>query len=247
MTFALKSVHHALFKARVVRTRAAFRAACAPFFKEIAALEKEASAFQARVDAGSAQWEECDEETGASWSYGEELSERRSDAEDALLTIRKAFAIMTYHLWERGALRWAPCKTKSPNHADLIAALTAATIAVDAKSLGELKKLANCLKHNSTRSGPDLYADRPDFFDGNFDPNAIHPATGKPFSRIEWADNIALTDGDIEQFLTTVLNSSQGSLPTPTAKYDAVRTQVSGDVEASNRQIELRLCFVVAL
>lgn len=207
MTFALKSVQHALFKARVARTRAAFRSACAPFYEEIAALEKDAFAFQTRVDAGSAQWEEHDEETGASWSYGEELSERRADAEDALLTIRKAFAIMTYHLWERGALRWAPCK-KSPNHADLIAALTVATIAVDAKSLGELNKLVNCLKHNSFKSGPDLYAARPEFFDIDFDPNALHPTTGKPFSRIDWADNIALTDDDIEQFLTTVLNSA---------------------------------------
>lgn len=79
---------------------------------------------------------------------------------------------------------------------------------VDAKSLGELNKLVNCLKHNSTKSGPDLYTARPDFFDSDFDPNAIHPATGKPFTRIEWAENIALTDGDIEQFLTTVLNSA---------------------------------------
>ena len=208
MTFALKSVQHALFKARVARTRAAFRSACVPFYEEIAALEKEAPAFQTRVDAGSAQWEEHDEETGASWSHGEELSERRADAEDGLLTIRKAFAIMTYHLWERGALRWAPCKKKSPNHADLIAALTVATIAVDAKSLGELNKLVNCLKHNSAKSGPDLYAARPEFFSSDFDPNAIHPTTGKPFSRIDWADNIALTDDDIEQFLTTVLNSA---------------------------------------
>src|SRR5258706_5962970 len=43
MTFALKSVQHALFKDRVARTRAAFRAACAPFYEEIAALEKEAA------------------------------------------------------------------------------------------------------------------------------------------------------------------------------------------------------------
>lgn len=208
MIFSLKSVQHTLFKTRVARTRAAFRAACAPFYEEIAGLGKEASAFQTRVDAGSAQWEEYDEETGAGWSYDEELSERRSDAEDALLTIRKAFALMTYHLWERGALRWAPCNKKSPNHADLIAALTAAAIAVDAKSLGELNKLVNCLKHNSSKSGPDLYAARPDFFESGFDPTAIHPATGKPFTRIEWAENITLTDGDIELFLTTVLNSA---------------------------------------
>jgi hypothetical protein len=208
MTFALKSIQHALFKDRVVRTRAAFRAACAPFYEEIAALEKEAATFQMKVDAGWAQWEEYDDETGAGWNYGEELSERRSGAKDALLTIRKAFAIMTYHLWEREALRWATYKKKGPNHTDFIEALAAKAIALDAKSLSELNKLVNCLKHNSTKSGPDLYLVRPDFFASDFDPNAIHSATGEPFSRIDWAENIVLTDVNIEEFLTAVLNSA---------------------------------------
>jgi hypothetical protein len=208
MTFVLKNIQYVVFKDRIMRMRAAFRAACAPFYAELEALEKDGSEFQKQVDAGTARWSEHDEETGASWDYGDQLAERRSDAEDALLTLRKAFAIMSYHLWERGAQRWAAQKKKGPNHRDLIAALTASGIVVGEKKLGELNKLVNCLKHNSASSGPALYTARPDFFDSDFDPLVNHPATGKPLTRIDWAENILLSDANIEEFLMAALSSA---------------------------------------
>jgi hypothetical protein len=208
MTFVLKNVQYVVFKDRIMRMRAAFRAACAPFYAELEALETDAADFQKKVDAGTAQWSEYDEETGASWDYGDQLSERRSDAEDALLTLRKAFAIMSYHLWERGALRWTAQTKKTPNHRDLIEALKANAIVADERNLSDLNKLVNCLKHNSAKSGPALYAARPDFFDCDFDPYAIHPATGKPFNRIDWAENIVLSDANINEFLSAALSSA---------------------------------------
>lgn len=208
MSFALKSVHGARFRDRVARIRAAFRAARAPFYEEIERVENEAVAFQLRVDAGTAQWAEFDDETGAGWDHGEEFGERQSDAEDALLTVRKAFVMMTYHLWERGAQRWATQANKKPNHGHLVAALISNSIAVDATGLSQLNLLVNCLKHNSTSCGPDLYKARPDLFAGDFDPNEIHPATGKPFKNIDWAENIVLTDANIEAFLVTVTASA---------------------------------------
>jgi hypothetical protein len=160
------------------------------------------------VDAGTAQWAEYDDETGAGWDYGEEFGERRSDAEDALLTIRKAFPMVTYHLWERSAQRWATQTSKKPNHGRLVAALASNSITVDAKGLSELNLLVNCLKHNSTSSSPHFHEARPDLFASDFDPREVHPATGKPFKNIDWAENIVLTDANIDEFLTTVSASA---------------------------------------
>jgi hypothetical protein len=68
--------------------------------------------------------------------------------------------------------------------------------------------LVNCVKHNSHKSGPDLCGVRPDLFDQNFNPNAIHPGTGNRFKNIDWAENIVLIDDNMEEFFTTVRNSA---------------------------------------
>ncbi|RWA78226.1 hypothetical protein [Mesorhizobium sp.] len=206
MTKFFKSILAAQFKDKLDRLRRAFQAACDPFQKEIADLQKQHDAFEQMVQAGEARWEEVDEDTGAGWSYGEDLAERREDAEDALLTIRKAFVTTTYHLWERGAQRWGKMVGK-PNHTDLIKALNTASVAVDEKRLEELRLLVNCLKHNSS-SARELHKSRPSLFVADFDPDALHPATGKLFSHIDWADNVVLTDSDVDTYFEVVLSSA---------------------------------------
>jgi hypothetical protein len=67
--------------------------------------------------------------------------------------------------------------------------------------------LVNCLKHNSSGARK-LRKLRPSLFAADFDPDAIHPVTGKPFSRIDWEDRIILTDNDVETYLDVVLNSA---------------------------------------
>ena len=69
-------MRRAMFDRRIRQMRAAFRAACAPFYQELDEVDQESDDFQRRVDAGSAQWEDYDEETGAGRHYGEEFSER---------------------------------------------------------------------------------------------------------------------------------------------------------------------------
>jgi hypothetical protein len=206
MTFISKSVRRVLFDDRVRRTRSAFYAACKPFYDQLAALKKEADAFQESVDRGIAQWSEYDEETGAGWDHGEEFGERRQDAEDGLLMVRKAFVVVIYHLWERGAQRWAPQVKKKPNHENLIAALAKTTVAVDENGLEELRLLVNCLKHNS-EDGRKLYISRRGLFADDFDPDAVHPGTGKPFAQIDWAENVVLTDANVEDCFRVVQNS----------------------------------------
>jgi hypothetical protein len=128
MTKVLKIVSAALFVDKVNRLRSAFHAACRPFHSELVALEKVHAIHAARVQVGEAVWEEVDPETGSGWSYGEDLAERREDAEDALLVIRKAFVMTAYHLWERGAQRWGK---SDKSHKDLVKALEKAAIKVD--------------------------------------------------------------------------------------------------------------------
>jgi hypothetical protein len=186
--------------------RAAFREACAPFHLELQEIEQEANDFQRRVEAGNAQWEDYDEETGAGRHYGEEFGERRHEAEEALLLIRNAFAIVIYHLWERGAQRWVPQVRKKPNHNHLITALTEASIVIDKTGLEELRLLVNCLKHNS-EDARKLYELRRDLFSTDFVPGEIHPATGKPLVNIDWAEKVVLTDDNVEEFLRVVQDS----------------------------------------
>jgi hypothetical protein len=114
-----------------------------PFFQELDEIKQEADEFQRRVDAGTgtAQWEDYDEETGAGRHYGEEFSERRLEAEEALLLVRKAFIIVIYHLWQRGAQRWVPQARKKQNHSHLVAALMDASIVIDKDGLEELRLL----------------------------------------------------------------------------------------------------------
>lgn len=206
MTFVLKTMRRAMFDRRIRQMRAAFRAACAPFHQELEEIEQEADDIQRRVDAGNAQWEDYDEETGAGRHYGEEFGERRHEAEEALLLVRKAFVIVIYHLWERGAQRWIPAVRKKPNHSHLVAALTEASIVIDKAGLEELRLLINCLKHNS-EDARKLYALRRDLFAADFDPDDIHPATGKPLVNIDWAEKVVLTDDNVEDYLRAVQDS----------------------------------------
>jgi len=202
------SIHKALFDDRVSRARTAFYSACQPFYDEITAAREQAKAFQQLVDAGEAQWDETDEERGITYSYGEVFSERTSDSNDALLVLRKAFVIVIYHYWERGALRWVSHSKKRHNHGDLVEALQSNGVSLDVEGLNQLNMLVNCLKHNSRKSGPDLYRARHDLFEPGIDPSATHPGTGKLFRNLDWAENIVLIDDNMEQFFTTVRSSA---------------------------------------
>lgn len=113
----IKKLIGSFFRGKINRLEMAFAAAAAPFYAEIKSVERNALDFQKRVDAGSACWVETTDD-GDHYDYGAELGERRDDASDALLTLRKAFTFLIYHQWERTSQRWA--SGKSPNHDDLI-------------------------------------------------------------------------------------------------------------------------------
>lgn len=192
----------------VDRLERAYEAAESPFREEIARIEADHAEMQAKVDAGQAEWSVTGEDGQLEYDFGDELADRQYEADDALLTLRKAFAILVYHHWERSAQRWFTYSTKKPNHGHLVCALKGAGYASDETGLSELNHLVNCLKHDSANSGPVLYGERPDLFEPDFDPNQLHPVTGEPFKKIDWANHIALTDAHLRRFFEVVRSSA---------------------------------------
>jgi hypothetical protein len=195
-----------IFISKIDRLEIAFVAASAPFRAEIKLVEKEVLAVQKKVDAGEATWRQPTDD-GDYDSYGEDLGERRDDALEALRILRAAFMFLIYHQWERLAQHWTK-PGESPNHQDLVKAIRADGVPLDEPGLEILRLLVNTLKHNSSKYGPGLYNSRADMFKAGFDPNAINPINGKPYSSIAWADQIELTDEHIYEFIGIIRKSS---------------------------------------
>ena len=183
----------AIYRDRVFRIAAAYRSAKAPFDLEIEQTYRDIAAYDEDIKVNPGP-HDFDEETGLQYDYGEALGERLDDANDALNNLRKAFAIVAYHTWERGALRWFAAANQKPNHAGLIQAFEASPYAFDKDGLRDLKDLVNCLKHNSTTSGPALWKNRQDL--------------NKPPSSVDWEDEVMLVDSNMDAFFEVVRVSS---------------------------------------
>lgn len=194
------------FKSKVDRLEMAFAAAGASFRAEVELVERDAVDFQQKVEAGEAAWEQTTDD-GYHYSYGDDLVDRRDEANDALSTLRTAFTFLIYHQWERSAQRWTR-QSGSPNHAELVNASKAAGIPLDEPGLETMRLLVNTLKHNSATAGSQLHTRRSDLFDPTFDPNANHPLTGKPPTAIDWADQVRLTDENMDEFIEVVRKSA---------------------------------------
>ena len=205
------------------RLKRAYEAAEAPFREEIARIAADDAEMRAKVDAGQAEWSVTDDDGNLAYDFGDVLADRQFEADDALLTLRKAFAILVYHHWERSAQRWFTYPTRKPNHGHFVCALKSAGYSIDEAGLSELNQLVNCLKHDSTSSGPELYQKRPDLFEPEFDPNPRHPLTGEPFKKIDWANHVVLTDAHLKAFFEVVRSSAQSRHP-----YGGIPTEACG-------------------
>ena len=194
------------FVQKIERLEMAFASASAPFNAEIKLVKREAEVYQKEINVGEATWEQIN---NVDDSYKEKLTERRKDALDALFTLRKAFIFLVYHQWERLMQHWVK-PGESPNYEKLMKAAKIAGIPLNEAGLEVLRLLVNTLKHNSTKSGLELYKIRPDLFESYFDPNGINPATSRPYNIIEWADHVYLTDKNVGEFIEIVRESSPG-------------------------------------
>lgn len=190
-----------LLRSKMESLQMAFTAACRPFHDEMQEAAAAYAVHQEKVDSGDAEWVQSYGD-GDHFNYEDQLIEQRSDAEDALNELRRAFSFLIYHQWERASQRWTT--TKRPVHTDLIDGAKAHGIPVDEKGLEELRLVVNTLKHNSATCGQPLHTARPDLFDPAFDPTGDDPTTGAPWKSINWAEQVVLKDKDIVDFLATV-------------------------------------------
>lgn len=189
------------FKLRLERLERAFSAASQPFRSEIARIDQEAEDL---AEAGSAVL--VDPDTGERFDQLDDLSDRRESELDSLDTIRRAFALLAYHAWERMAQRWS--SASSSDHDKLVRAGKAAGVPLDEQGLEVLRHLANTLKHNSKKSAPKLHSLRPGLFEAGFDPTVPHPVTGKARAFIHWESRLEITDDHIKEFFAILRRSA---------------------------------------
>ncbi|WP_438382542.1 hypothetical protein ABHV46_02255 [Asaia sp. BMEF1] len=203
-----QSVQRYQFSIRLDQLERSFVAASNPFRAEVKNVQDEHNVIQAEVDAGISSWEVPDEEGFPPYDRGEYLAERRQDAEDSLLILRKAFSTLIYHQWERSAQTWISPALSRPNHDDIVSSLKSNNITIDETGLDKLRCLANVIKHNSKQFGPKLYSLCPTLFKAKFNPHANNPHTGLPYNSLDWEENIFLNDKDVESFFATLRASS---------------------------------------
>lgn len=125
----------------------------------------EITAYNAKVAAGDQSGIERDEDGHILWDEEDILMHRSLAAEEALNTLRKAFAIMLYHHWERSVREWV--QSKNGKHDTLVTSAAAIGQPTD-PLVNDLRTLVNALKHNNDTWGKPLHNDRPDLFKADF-------------------------------------------------------------------------------
>ncbi|MHC2435292.1 hypothetical protein [Bradyrhizobium sp. USDA 4451] len=152
-----------LFRYQLGELRRAYRAAREASDVELKELEKKWEELESRVDAGTAQLVEQDEEGNVVIDWGEQAGEAFSEIEGVQRIYREAFLISLYHFWERELLK--VMKKTQYKDQDTFAFLKNRGLSPDEPSLTALRLAANVAKHSGGKSADDLYKVRPDLFD----------------------------------------------------------------------------------
>jgi len=150
------------------------------------------------IEGGGAPTGEWDEDGIEIWSQDELLRFTISIAEEALMTLRKAYAIAIYHHWERSARQWT--KNNDGNHRELVKDVLAMNYRID-PHLDAVRQLANLLKHANSVKGEELYKSWRDVFPADFRPPVSDVRV------VDWYDRISLSDKHIERIVKTVRGS----------------------------------------
>lgn len=156
------------------------------------------------IESGGAPTEERDEEGVLIWSQDQLLQGTIFVAEEALMSLRKAYAVGIYHHWERSALQWT--NRKNGKHDDLARLVLAMGYPIN-PHLHVVRDLTNLLKHANDRWGLKLYGSWPDVFPVDFRP----PASGG--WAVNWYDRVSLSAEHIKSIIKTVRGSGPNNPP----------------------------------
>ena len=116
-------------------------------------------------------------------------------AEQSMQALRKAYAIMLYHHWERGAREWGGKDNGS--FPVVVRAAQYSGIYVD-PGMVDLLILVNTLKHNAAIWGQPLYDMHPDWF---------APTFKRHRSRVEWFDVIQIKASVMDDLFAMTMRS----------------------------------------
>lgn len=155
--------------------------------------------YNRKVAAGGHSDIEHDDDGHVLWDEADVLMYRSLAAEEALNTLRKAFAIVLYHHWERSVREWV--QSKHGKHDTLVASAAAIGQLTD-PLVNDLRTLVNTLKHNNDVWGKPLHAARPDLFKPEFKITKADP---------DWYDEIVVTGKALLDFFSAVSASGPTS------------------------------------
>lgn len=188
-----------LFRYQLGEVHRAYRAAREASDVELKELEKKWKELESRVDAGTAQLVEEDEDGNVVIDWGEQAGEAFSEIEGVQRIYREAFLISLYHFWERELLKMM--KKTHYTDQDTFAFLKNRGLSPDELNLTALRLAANVAKHSGGKSADDLYKVRPDLFD--------------TAEMAKWNDKpgheyLLITDQVLETFFEAVRKSGPG-------------------------------------
>ncbi|MEG8053137.1 hypothetical protein QP185_07570 [Sphingomonas aerolata] len=160
--------------------------------------------YSRHIENGGEPTGERDDDGVLIWSQDQLLQGTIFVAEEALMSLRKAYAVAIYHHWERSALQWT--NRKNEKHDVLARRVLAMGYPID-PHLHVVRDLANLLKHDNDRWGLKLHESWPDVFPANFRP----PLDGA--RSVNWYDRVALSANHIKSIMKTVRASGPNNPP----------------------------------
>lgn len=184
-----------VYQSGIKTLRKAYEATETALSMEIDEAATVVAAYEKWLDEGGATTLERDEDGEYLDSNLPYLEHQHSNAEDALVIMRKAFAVTIYHYWEKWSQRWFGRNKKG--HAEFVKRLEQEAVYSIHPGMTHFYWLVNILKHNRPDEAPQLLKERPDFFFTNF----------KGFDEPDWEWGVGLTGKHIAEFLDIIAAS----------------------------------------
>lgn len=182
-----------------------YASAVAALEGDVERAKDDAYGYQQALEEGTEFIGERDEEGHILWSREDELNHTHQMAEDALRTLRRAFAISAYHQWERAARTWTKAHRKL-DHDKVVKLVEALGQSVDPR-LEAVRRIANLLKHDNDYWGEKVLELAPDVID---------PVQVTRRVPTEWYEAVILT----EQHMTDIFNIVSASGPSIDTKFN---------------------------